>query len=149
MTRFVKQHATGSGMMLSLSEAAKLTGQSKSTIWRGIKKGKLSATRNDNGEFEICPAELHRAYPIETPAERATAVAVTHDATSGTPAETPPETALRAEIDALRQVGELLRSQLEDVKADRNEWRSLAQAHTLLLTNNAPAKPGWLRRLVG
>lgn len=134
--------------MFSLSETAKQTGQSKSTIWRAIKSGRISASRTDTGEFQIDPAELYRVYPPETIEERATARAVKQDAT--------PETAnepalLRAEIDSLRQMGELLRSQLEDVKQDRDAWRGQAQAGTVLLTHAAPppAKTGWLRRLVG
>jgi hypothetical protein len=135
--------------MLSLSEAAKQTCQSKSTIWRAIKAGRISATRTDTGEFQIDPAELFRVYPIETAAERADPVSVKRDAMAETATETPTETVLRAEIDALRQVGELLRSQLDDVKADRDAWRGQAQAGTLLLTHSAPAKRRWLRRLVG
>ena len=46
--------------MLSLSEAAKLSGQSKSTIWRAVNSGRLSATRTYTGDYQIDPAELHR-----------------------------------------------------------------------------------------
>ena len=37
--------------MLSLSEAAKLSGQSKSTIWRAVNSGRLSATRTYTGDY--------------------------------------------------------------------------------------------------
>ena len=54
----------GDGMAdLSLSQAARLTGRSKSTIGRAIKSGRLSATRNEDGTFGINPAELLRAFP--------------------------------------------------------------------------------------
>jgi hypothetical protein len=129
--------------MVSLSEAAKLTGQAKSTIWRGIKSGRLSATRTDTGEFQIDPAELHRVFPVKTPVERGGDVAEKQVATIETSSETP---LLRAEIDSLRAMGELLRSQLDDVKADRDAWRGQAQAGTLLLTHSAPAKRRWWRR---
>ena len=39
--------------MLSLSEAAKTAGVSKSTIWRACKAGRVSFKRNDTGEFQI------------------------------------------------------------------------------------------------
>jgi hypothetical protein len=127
----------------------KLAGQSKSTLWRAIKAGRLSATRTDTGDYQIDPAELHRVFPLGTGEGRSTPIAVKQDATNLERAETAAETALRAEVDHLRQVGELLRNQLEDVKQDRDAWRGQAQAGTLLLTHSAPAKPGWLRRLVG
>lgn len=49
--------------MLSLREAQEESGKSKSTIQRAITKGRMSATKNDNGEYEIDPAELFRVYP--------------------------------------------------------------------------------------
>lgn len=50
---------------LSLSQASRLTGRSKSTIGRAIKSGRLSATRNEDGTFGINPAELLRVFPRE------------------------------------------------------------------------------------
>ena len=52
---------------LSLSQAARLTGRSKSTIGRAIKSGRMSATRNEDGTFGINPAELLRAFPKDGP----------------------------------------------------------------------------------
>lgn len=50
---------------LSLIQAAKATGRSKSTIHRAIKSGRLSAARQDDGSYAIQPAELFRAFPTE------------------------------------------------------------------------------------
>lgn len=53
--------------MYSLTEAAKATGKSKSTISRAIKskdpKKRISATKDANDHYLIDPAELHRIYP--------------------------------------------------------------------------------------
>ena len=49
-------------MQLSLGQAAKETGMDESTISRAIKSGKLSATRKENGGYEIDPAELFRVF---------------------------------------------------------------------------------------
>jgi hypothetical protein len=49
-------------MKHSLGTAAIATGKSKTTIHRAIKSGKLSAFKNDDGTFEIDPAELHRVF---------------------------------------------------------------------------------------
>lgn len=135
--------------MFSLSEAAKVAGQSKSTIWRAVKSGRVSATRADGGDYQIDPAELHRVFPIVgTGQGRDTAASVKQDATALERAET---AALQAQIDSLRQIGELLRTELDDVRKDRDAWRS--QADKLLLTHSTPTEPakptGWLRRLVG
>jgi len=48
---------------LSAKQAAKEAGKATSTITTAIKNGKLSAIRNENGSFEIDPAELFRVYP--------------------------------------------------------------------------------------
>lgn len=50
-------------MKLTLSSAAKEAGKSKSTISRAIKNGKLSASSNDDGSYEIDASELFRAFP--------------------------------------------------------------------------------------
>lgn len=53
--------------MLSAKEAAAAVGMTKAGIIRAIHTGKLSATRNTNGQFEIDPAELFRVYdPVAT-----------------------------------------------------------------------------------
>jgi excisionase family DNA binding protein len=44
--------------MLTLEEAARLSGKSKSTLARAIKAGRLSANRTDLGTYEIDQAEL-------------------------------------------------------------------------------------------
>ncbi len=48
----------------SLREAAEQAGTSKSTIFRAIKGGRLSAARTDDGGFAIDPAELFRVYTV-------------------------------------------------------------------------------------
>lgn len=48
-------------MKHSLISAAIATGTSKSTIYRAIKSGKISASF-ENGVYKIDPAELHRVF---------------------------------------------------------------------------------------
>lgn len=55
-------------MILTLRQAAEMTGKSKSTLTRAIKSGRLSASRDAEGMYAIDPAELARTYPfMETP----------------------------------------------------------------------------------
>lgn len=49
--------------MYALKEAAEITGMSKSTIFKAIKKGTISASKHENGQWMIEPCELHRVYP--------------------------------------------------------------------------------------
>src|SRR5437660_6166264 len=54
-------------MSYTVGMAARATGLSKSTVYRAIEVGRISATRTDIGEWAIDPAELHGVFPpIET-----------------------------------------------------------------------------------
>lgn len=50
-------------MAYTLGQAAKATGKSKPAIFDQIKKGRISAQKNELGRYEIDPSELHRLYP--------------------------------------------------------------------------------------
>ncbi len=55
-------------MKLTLGKAAKEAGISKPSLSAAIKKGKLSAHKNEKGHYEIDPAELFRVYPPKSKA---------------------------------------------------------------------------------
>lgn len=101
---------------LSLSQAAKLTGKSKSTINRAIKTGKLSATRHEDGTYSIDPAELTRAFDVE-PLE----------GTKRRNAD-PDGTRLLERIAALESMLDREREISDDLKEDRDRWRQQATA---------------------
>jgi len=48
--------------MLTLTEAARETGLSRTAIFNAIKKGRVSASKNAQGNIIIDPAELFRVY---------------------------------------------------------------------------------------
>src|SRR5580692_11911602 len=50
-------------MGYTLGQAAKAVGMSKTSILRSIKAGKISARRDEFGQWAIEPCELHRVYP--------------------------------------------------------------------------------------
>ena len=54
-------------VQLSLSAAAKEVNRSKSTLSRAIKDGRMSATRCEDGSYQIDPAELYRVFPLPVP----------------------------------------------------------------------------------
>lgn len=49
--------------MYSIGQAARATGKSKSVIHAAIKKGTISAAKNEAGAYAIDPSELHRVFP--------------------------------------------------------------------------------------
>lgn len=116
----------GTMPVLSLSQAAKLTGKSKSTINRAIKAGKLSATRHEDGTYSIDPAELARAFDVEPLA-----------GTKRRDAD-PDGTRLLERIAALEAMLDREREISDDLKEDRDRWRQQA---TALLTDQRPATP--------
>ena len=133
--------------MITLGEAARLTGLGKTTVARAIKAGRLSATRTVTGSYEIDPAELARCYPVTTATE----------ATDATVAATGP---VETQIAGLREIGDLLRRQLDEVREDRERWRSQAEAVQRLITgpeerNRRPQTEAardhrpWWRQLAG
>jgi septal ring factor EnvC (AmiA/AmiB activator) len=60
------------GMKYTLSQAAAATGKNKATVQRAIKGGKISASKNLSGTYEIDPSELHRVFPPATQHQNAT-----------------------------------------------------------------------------
>ncbi len=101
---------------LSLREAALQTGVSKSTIFRAIKTGRMSAARTDEGGFAIDPAELFRVYsPVA--AERSAQREMGHDATAAATAEAASRlAAMEAELAGVKEL-------LGEVRQSRDQWR--------------------------
>ena len=119
-------------MPLSLKAAAESVGLNKSSLLRAIQKGRLSAVRNESGEWEIDGSELSRVFPSVEQRK-------VNDAKHQGP--------LQAEIDGLKGMAELLRQQLADVRSDRDHWRDQAMTALRQLPIAMPAPPrprSWL-----
>lgn len=135
-------------MQLSLRQAADHAGVSKSTILRAIQKGRLSATRNDDGGYCIDPAELNRVYPAQRAATPRTD-ATGQDAPALGPDATAENAALKAQIDGLNAQLALMREQVDDLKSQRDGWQSQAETALRRLENHSPRQNGfwgWLKR---
>lgn len=108
-------------MSLSPAEAAKHVGLTKQSVIKAIRSGRLSAIKDASGGWAIEPVELFRVWP-----------AVNQDRGKVTPqvdAGLPPEN--NEVVAALKGQIELLRSQLDDVRVDRNHWRQIAERSLL------------------
>lgn len=131
--------------MLGTKEAAKLVGRDETTLRRAVKKGALSSRRNADGSHEFDPAELERW--------KATLKSRVRAKTQCTPEERPQVHALHeVEKAAMKREIEWLRSQLDDVRGERDKWQEQAASATRLLTHQneaAERKKGFWARLFG
>jgi len=135
--------------MVTLGQAAKLVGRSKTALTRAINSGKLSANRNDDGSYSIDVSELSRVYQLLS----VTPETVTVDSKGvqrSTPSDTPRDGILDEYVTRAAVAEAQLESMkvlLEEIKQSRDEWRS--QAQQLALTGPAPELRSMWRRLVG
>ena len=121
-------------MTYTLGMAARATGLSKSTLYRAIKAGRISATRTDPWSFAIDPTEVHRIFPPMQDATHSGNGSVTQDATPSELGEVARRHArLEAEIAASLQVNAVLCQQLLDTRLDRERWRRQAQQRVAAL----------------
>ena len=114
-------------MKYSAGQAAKAVGVAKSTITKAISSGKISASKDVHGAWEIDPAELHRVYAPKPSKSVATE-------------QSSPPMENSREIEHLTKLLSVAERQIEDIKEDRNEWRK--QANTLLIENQKTKKKG-------
>lgn len=113
--------------LLTLKEASEQVGLTRPAVFKAIKSGKLSATKDSHGRFQIDPAELFRVYPP-----------IKKDETQVEPSFKMETDGLRREIDQRDLRINDLRSQIDDLRADRDHWRQQA---TALLTHQPDSAP--------
>lgn len=115
-------------MHLSLGQAAKETGKSKSVISNALHSGRLSGKKNDTGGWEIDPSELFRVFTKQNAKEPEKEQNGTHE----NPIQ---NTLLEQEIRHLREQldreRELNRDLIRRLDAENEERRKL----TMLLTD--------------
>jgi hypothetical protein len=125
--------------MLNLREAAEMAGTSKSSVFRAIKSGRLSATRTDAGEFRVDPAEVARVYTkdnVPLRGRRAPVEQPEADDPANRSDVANRNATLEGEVKALSAEVRLLRELADNFKAERDKWQQ--QAERLAL---APPKP--------
>jgi len=132
-------------MTYTLAQAAEATGRSKSTIFRAIKSGKLSAARDELTQgWLIDPAELHRLYPV-----------VASDDSNDAPRKDHATDGMKREIELLRErladkdaVIDDLRRRLDAEGEERRRLTAILtdQRGQAIITpppETAPAKRSW------
>jgi hypothetical protein len=97
----------------------------------------LGNPKTETGSYKIDAAELFRVFPAANKNG-----AMKQDATV---VERVASAALEAQMSALKEVGSLLREQLEDLRKDRDAWRAQAETNQRLLVDARPRRGffGW------
>jgi excisionase family DNA binding protein len=108
-------------MAYTLTEAATATGLSRSTIFRAIKSGRISATRIE-GNFSIEPVELHRVFPAVSE-KRADEAAMNQNAIAAALPDMALIAQLESEIRSLRGMSALTEERFREMRDDREESR--------------------------
>ena len=130
-------------MALTLNQAAKACGRSKSTLLNAINSGRMSAPKDDRGRYAIDPAELHRAFPFQAPDRSADRFREPKLTTLENYPTTPTDRGLEREV-------ELLREMLAKAEANADQWRALAERQQTLLEDKRPKEHrSLLRRILG
>ena len=128
-------------MPYTLAAAAAATGLSKTTIFRAIKSGKISGSKDVNGQWQVEPAELHRVYPPFAEGAECTD-APQYDASVHATAAVE----LELKLAVLKERVIYLRDALDEMRGQRNAWQT--QAERLALTDERPQR-SWWKRLAG
>jgi hypothetical protein len=125
-------------MHLTLGQAAKETGKSKSVISSAIKSGRLSASRSDTGSWQIDPAELFRVFSKQNAQNP-------EKEQNRTPENTQQNMLLEREIEFLHERLREKDGVIDDLRQDRDHWRQ--QATALLTDGRSHERPGFWSRL--
>jgi len=118
--------------MLSLTKAAEEVGISRSALFKAIKNGRVSATKNGKGEFIIDPAELFRVYqPVNKVNVNLYQPSQQQDIAK--------ETSETVEITMLKQLLKQVESERDDLRRRLDEEAQERRKLTMLLTHQ-PSK---------
>ena len=156
---------------IPLQQAVKMTGKSESTLRRDVKKGKVSAVRDERGHLRFDIAELQRAYGelqstgTDAPAtEQGNGKAMTgHDSAEIIAIKDNQIADLRNQLEKAElqlQIATTEKTKLLDLlSAEKEEKRALKEETRALMpppeereqkTEQTQIKPrGWLQRLIG
>lgn len=121
-------------MVYSLTQAAQATGLTRQGILAAIKRGTISGSKNEHGQWTIDAAELHRVYPpatVDSNVNTRVDISVIPDNTLSTQAINTLQQRL-AVTEALLQEA---RGQVDELRADREAWKQ--QAHEWMLMTKA------------
>ena len=107
-------------MPYTLAQAAKAVNRTKPCLFAAIQKGRISASKNALGQWEIEPAELFRVYkPVNDVDDDLVPVVAEKEAQLRE---------LKAKLDAMRELNEELRGQRDRWMREAEDWKNQAKA---------------------
>jgi hypothetical protein len=137
-------------MGYTLGAAARACGMSKTSILRSIKAGRISAGRDEFGQWAIEPCELHRVYPTLTDHNDTANGTGERAATEGDTALVEAKALLEQRISDLKTILDDMRAQRDDLREQRDAWQRQAEASQRVLTDQrekTEAPQSWWQRL--
>lgn len=120
--------------MYTLKEAAEAVGLGKPAILKAIQRGTISAKKNELGQWEIDPAELHRVY-------KPVSVSSSIDRTSERQETDKEIIEVRVKLEALREVNAQLESERNDLRRRLDDEATERRKLTALLIHRSEPKP--------
>lgn len=152
-------------MPYTLGQAARAAGKGKATIKRALDVGRISGRRNEAGEWQIEPVELHRVFPAvprnvpEQGPSRSPSGTADGERVAALEAEKAAlERSLEREQDTVRDLrARLDASEQERREASRQLWALLEDRRPVVEPeeeawsepDDLPQPPGFWRRLFG
>jgi hypothetical protein len=106
---------------LTLNAAAKAARKSKSVLLDAIRKGKLSAERNEANQWQIEPCELFRVYPLPVEEQHQYGSENQDETGAGTGQNDVMNGYLKQKIDEIQQERQRERQQLTETITDLRE----------------------------
>ena len=138
--------------MLTLGQAARRASVGKTTFTRAIKAGRLSATRRDDGGYEIDPSELSRVYNVTPETVPATGHAVHRATPEGDRSGTPSDPELTTHLAVAEAELRAMKDMLTELRQSRNDWKAQAERLALappVLASTPDSPRSWWHRLAG
>ena len=133
---------TGHSMSYTLTQAAEAAKVQRSTVFKWIKAGKVSATKAADGTFRIEPAELHRfldSVSKETPLSE---TLKQPDTRADTATDTLLELmSLRSQVEKLQHIVEMEKERSRELREEREAWKRQAERLALPATRETAPQP--------
>ena len=121
--------------MLTLGQAAKEVGKSKTALTNAIKSGRMSATKLEGGQYSIDPAELFRVYsPVDRQLDSKGVRQLTPEVDVNSSIESD---LLRDLVEQIKSERDDLRRRLDESELSRQRMESELTRLTLLITNQS------------
>jgi hypothetical protein len=123
----------------SLKQAADAVGRGKPAVLKAIKSGRISAKKDDNGQWQIDPAELHRVYP-------ASAAGNGSGNAPGERQEPPENSGIRPDVEGLRERLAEKDALIADLRTERDRLLGIVETQAQQVKQLTDQRPAARRR---